>query len=86
MFPASLCGSGNWYKFNGYCYMPDPLYGRDSAKTWYDAQNYCNANGGGLADIHSKAENDFVFSLVGIVSFSCSSYFLEHFANEYTSN
>ncbi|CAG2193307.1 CD206 [Mytilus edulis] len=62
---ASLCGSGNWYRFNGYCYMPDPLYGRDSAKTWYDAQNYCNANGGGLADIHSKAENDFVFSLVG---------------------
>ncbi|XP_071157457.1 macrophage mannose receptor 1-like [Mytilus edulis] len=63
---ASLCGSGNWYRFNGYCYMPGPLYGRDSAKTWYDAQNYCNANGGGLADIHSKAENDFVFSLVRV--------------------
>jgi hypothetical protein len=54
------CANGTVRWVNGHCYeaVLSPGF------TWYDAQAACEARGGHLVTITSKAENDFVFSLV----------------------
>ena len=49
----------DWHPFRGYCYKP--VFGR---ATWHKARENCQNIGGELASIHSKAENDFIFSLL----------------------
>ena len=36
----------------------------DSRKKFYDAEDYCNEDGGNLASIHSREEMDFVAELI----------------------
>lgn len=54
----------DWDVFGGHCYLAD--YG--TYRTWMDAEAYCNSFGGHLASIHSQAEEDFLYSLLGAVS------------------
>ena len=54
---GSKCEPG-WELFQMSCYkIPEDL------KNWESAENYCVQEGGHLASIHSKEENDFLFRL-----------------------
>jgi hypothetical protein len=52
--PSQRCPNG-WQEFGSHCY----LYG-SQWKNWTMAYSDCIMEGGNLASIHSKAENDFV--------------------------
>ncbi|XP_029299312.1 lactose-binding lectin l-2-like [Cottoperca gobio] len=48
-----------WYSFNGRCYKYVA-----TGMTWADAELHCVSEGANLVSIHSRAEEDFVRSLV----------------------
>jgi hypothetical protein len=56
--PENRCPNG-WQEFGSHCY----LY-ISQTRTWNNSNNDCISQGGNLASIQSKAENDFVFNLV----------------------
>merc|ERR1712142_1261842 len=51
------CPEG-WADFDSECYKVF-----QSKKSWQDAENYCQGEGGHLASIHSEEENNFVAGL-----------------------
>jgi hypothetical protein len=52
---------GDRTEYNGHRYFISAHSG-----AWMDAENCCIAEGGHLASIHSKEEEDFIFSLTGL--------------------
>ena len=67
LYKATQCGyNGNWYLFNGNCYMLNPTSGPNATMTWYDSSDYCNGNNAQLVSIHSLDENNFIQGLVSI--------------------
>ena len=57
----STCPKG-WQMFGGYCYKP--VF---TTLPWSHARKYCQQlkSDADLPSIHSKAENDFIFSIMG---------------------
>ncbi|XP_022086669.1 macrophage mannose receptor 1-like isoform X2 [Acanthaster planci] len=52
---SNNCPSG-WAEYNSHCY-----YAGVSSKTWYDAEIYCETNGGGaLVSVDDDAEHEFL--------------------------
>jgi regenerating islet-derived protein 4 len=54
---AFQCPS-NWAEFEGHCYIL-----KSTSYSWNNAENDCATYGAHLTSIHSKAEDDFVYSL-----------------------
>jgi len=54
---ASGC-PGGWQEFQGHCYQWNTY-----SLSWVDAEDDCERKGSHLASVHSKAENDFMWSL-----------------------
>uniref|UniRef100_A0A1I8AJM6 C-type lectin domain-containing protein n=1 Tax=Steinernema glaseri TaxID=37863 RepID=A0A1I8AJM6_9BILA len=50
----------SWQPLGNYLYAFNP-----SSKNWNDARSWCASQGADLVSIHSKKENDFVFSVSG---------------------
>jgi len=48
----------NWSLYQDHCYVHVWR-----AKTWWEAEAWCNTHGANLCSIHGKAENEFVFTL-----------------------
>jgi hypothetical protein len=58
---AVQCPPG-WREFEGHCYLPKgSIY-----NSWVAVENDCRIYGAHLTSIHSKAEDDFVKSLIGL--------------------
>lgn len=55
-FPTA-CDQG-WSFYNGHCYVHVWR-----AKTWWEAETWCNKEDAHLCSVHGKAENEFVFTL-----------------------
>ena len=54
-----------WKEFGGSCYkMSD--HELETDMTWMKARDVCRRQGGDLASVNSKAENDFIQNLVSI--------------------
>ncbi|ESO86195.1 hypothetical protein LOTGIDRAFT_235549 [Lottia gigantea] len=56
------CADKDWVYFNGSCYYTSPAYGRDSSKSWYDADRFCQDKGGHLTSILSEEEDNFLLA------------------------
>lgn len=48
----------DWSFYNGHCYIH-----MWRAKTWWEAEGWCNEHGANLCSVHGKGENEFVFTL-----------------------
>jgi hypothetical protein len=56
------CSAVGGQEYDGYCY----LYSKNRTNTWPDAEADCVSYGGHLASVHSKAEDSFLYNLIGI--------------------
>ncbi|XP_039599137.1 lectin-like [Polypterus senegalus] len=57
-YSLDSCEPG-WVSYSGKCYQYFPI-----KKTWIDAELYCVSLGGNLASVHSRADNQFISSLI----------------------
>lgn len=62
------CGDDtDWVFKNGYCYLFKTITDISEAKSWHEAERFCNQNGGYLASIHSRDDSNFILSVVRII-------------------
>lgn len=57
------CEDG-WNAFEDYCYYYSNADYNDNTYSYEDAQSECQKMGAKLASIHTKEENDFVYSML----------------------
>ncbi|KAJ8303421.1 hypothetical protein KUTeg_019817 [Tegillarca granosa] len=52
------CGEDtDWVFRNGYCYLIKKVTEISQLKNWYEAERFCNKNGGNLASIHNREDS-----------------------------
>ena len=62
---VGTCPSDSTWKYvRPYCYYFSDVLGEENRKGWFDAEAWCNTQGGNLVSIASGTENALIMEMV----------------------